>query len=240
MTRLLLLVIIVFTQSAMAYGQHDIQHNEQAPTNHLQYDSTPPVSKFYIGGGLGAVAAWTTFEGIGIQSTVFAGTKVSHIISTELALSYSNLAMKSSKGSENFYLANGKRFFAPVAGLTNYRYGDLESNVDLLKLEAIINFDITAICKTNSRWKAYASPAIGYAWSRANINTSNKHINEYDSFHLSMGAALSGVYTLNDMWKLGISSGVHYLTGNGIDGMPEMEYKYNIMWSTRINIIYKF
>ncbi len=225
---------VVVTEVAEVSEETEV---ETTPVRHSELDSESQTKQnYYLGAGIGTSVGWSSFSGAGVKAQIFGGVKLSELISAELSVGYSSINMKSSQCCENLYYVDGKRFFAPVAGKKSYRYGDITSKVSLLHLTAKANFDLVSIWCKDSRWSGLVSPKIGYIHSSADI----EDIGKESSSHFSAGADLSGGYNFNDNWGMRLTTGFEYISGEGIDGLPQYEHTTNTLWSTTINVIYKF
>ncbi len=230
-------VEVVETADQVRSNVEEVTEVKPTPVRHSELDSESQTEQnYYLGAGIGTSVGWSSFSGAGVKAQIFGGVEFSDIISAELSLGYSSLNMKSSQCCENLYYVDGKRVFAPVAGKKSYRYGDITSKVSLLHLTAKANFDLVSIWCKDSRWSGLVSPKIGYIHSSANLDDITKE----SSSHFSAGADLSGGYNFNDNWGVRLTTGFEYLTGKGIDGLPQCEHTSNTLWSTTINVIYKF
>ncbi len=209
------------------------QQTELAPQPNREFD-------YYAGAGLGFMPTWSTFTGTGLNLQAFAGVEFTKLISAELSLGYSHINMTASHCCEDLYYVDGERFFTPVAGMKSYRYGDLTSKANLLHLGAKVNFDIVSLFVKKSVWSGLVSPKISYAQSWANVQNDKITINKESSPHFGVGVDLSGGYMINSNWGVRLTTGIEYLTGKGVDGMPQCEHNSNTLWNTNASVIYKF
>ncbi len=216
----------------------DITVSEKVEDTPVQTAPTkePITLNYYIGAGVGSSFGGSTFRGIGIGTQLFGGVEFSELISTELSLGYSNITMNTTHCCESLYYVDGNRLFVPVAGKSSYKYSDITSKVTLLHLTAKVNFNLVSIWQKDSRWSALVSPKIGYIHSVTNL----VDITEESSSHLSAGLDLSGGYMFNDTWGLRLTVGGDYLSGKGIDAMPQTEHKTNYVLSSLLSITYRF
>ncbi|MFI3269161.1 MAG: OmpA family protein [Rikenellaceae bacterium] len=227
-------------------------------------DKSKVSGNFYLGVGAGTAFGISTFstatqDGMtpSIAAQIFAGYKFTPVVSAELALGYTKFEMNSPDLFKDVYYGNGQRLLVtptiysyPVAS-----YSDLTSKSTLYSVTAKVNFDLTAINNKADfkRWAFLASPKIGFAYSDAEItgdgytkatiasNEVSAAVKASESnTHITMGADVSAVYSFSERYALRLTTGADYLTGKGIDGLPQEEVKSNFNWATNLNFIIKF
>ncbi len=212
----------------------------EAPQEVITDTPQSTTKSYYIGAGAGANLVISSFKGVGFGTQIFGGVEFSRLISAELSLDYSRANMTAFEGCENLYYANGKRYYAPIAGVKCYKYADIKSAVNIFQLGAKVNFDILSIFKSNTPWGVLLSPKVGMAYSMADIKSAGAKIGSGDATHFSAGVDVAGAYRLNDKWGLRLTVGADYLSGKGIDAMPQSEQKPNYILSSQLSVTYKF
>lgn len=202
---------------------------------------------YYIGGGAGVSFGRSSFSSMSVNGTkigfngyLFGGADISETISAELSLGYTSLTMGAYDCCQGLYYADGERYFAPVAGLVNYRYEDLESKSGIFSIEAKVNFDILSLLYRGSDLSVLLSPKVGVGFSSSQLYYDALELNSRNGVHFMAGADFGVGYMFDLNWGLRLTSGVAYLTGGGLDVMPQVEHSSNFLWSNSIALIYKF
>ncbi len=213
---------------------------EQPQYLYLESETIIDPLSYYVGGGVGLLPMWSTFSGTGFNLHLFTNVELTKLISTELSLGYSHINMSATHCCEDLYYVDGERYFSPVAGMTSYRYGDLTSKVDMLRFTIKVNFNVVSLFVKESVWSSMISPKISYIQSWANIQNDGVSISKECSPHFGVGGDLSVGYMINNNWGVRLTTGIEYLTGKGVDGMPQYEHNSNTIWNTNASVIYKF
>ena len=221
-----------------------ISSAEQPATN-LTLQEKP--SRWYIGMGGGLSFGRSTFASFAMDKThpginvgLVGGYAINKIISTELSLNYNQMTLGSYDCCQNLWLgADGNRYFAPVAGIKNYKYSDLTSTTNLVNLGTHFNIDLIHLWYTDSRWSALVAPAIYGVYSNASIKQSNTKIFENQSkFHFRTGIDIGAGYMITPKIGMRFMTGVNYLTG-AIDALPREEHKTSYVWNSSLLLIFK-
>ncbi len=209
--------------------------------------STPPYSPQYtLGGGVGAAFGQSTFTSfaksgikVGKGAHLSLGFQLSQLYSAELSVGYTSMALGMSGCCEGLYYANGKRFFAPVAGVASYGYHDLNAVTNLWTITASVQIDLLHLWVEQSQWQLLLQPNIGIALSDAELQYTHSTIAREENTHLIVGGALGVAYWIDDSWGLRLASGVDYLAGGAFDAVPQCEHTNGYIWSTTMSLLYK-
>lgn len=209
----------------------------------------PSSSRWYVGVGGGVSFGRGTFCSFAMDDTrpgfnvgVLGGYEINRYLSAELSLDYTRMTLGTYDCCQNLWLASdGNRYFAPLAGATNYQYNDLRSTTHLVGLGAHLNIDLVGIWKDNSRWSALIMPAIYGVVSSADVKQlSNKEkVKDESAFHFGVGADVGVGYMITPCWGLRLKTGISLLTGEPMDAMPKAEHKSNYVWATSLQVIFK-
>ena len=162
-------------------------------------------------------------------------------LSVEAELSYRHLGLGAYDCCQHLFLgADGNRYFAPVAGMNSWQYRDLRSSVSLYGLGARLNVDFVRMFKPQSRWSFLVSPAIYGMGSSATVKTisTDKEVKNGSSFHFGIGGDLGVGYQVTSQINVRLYSGMTYLTGKGMDAMPQVEHKSNYMWNSGVKVLF--
>ena len=210
--------------------------------------STSKADKWYIGGDAGVSFGRGTFCSFGADKTrtgygfgLLGGYHINSFLSTEAELRYGRLGLGAYECCKDLYLADGNRYYAPLAGAKNYRYGDLFSSVNLYELGLHLNIDFVRMFHPESRWSFLMSPAVYGVASKANVNTikdENEVLKGDGQMHFGVGGDLGVGYQVSPRVNLRLYTGMTYLTGKGIDALPQTEHKTNYTWDTGVKVTF--
>lgn len=227
-----------------------------APTHPVQSEITSDnsnpsfvPSRWYVGAGGGLSFGRSTFCSFAMDGTrpgfnvgVLGGYKINKLLSAELSLDYTRMDLRTYDCCQLLWLAaDGNRYAAPVAGMKNYAYNDLRAVSNLLGLGAHLNIDLVGLWNEHSRWSALVSPAIYGVYSSAHLKllSTGAKATDATAFHFGAGLDLGGGYQFTHCFGLRLTTGINYLTGKGIDGLPQEEHKANYVWNTSLKLIFK-
>lgn len=210
---------------------------------------TDALSRWYIGVDAGASVGHGTFTSFGADKTrigygigLLGGYHLNPYLSVETEFKFSSLGMSAYDCCTNLYLAsNGNRYFAPLAGATNHRYGDLYSTVNLYQLGVHLNIDFVRMFKPQSRWSLLLSPAVYGIGSQATVKTIQGEatvLKGDNQTHIGMGGDLGVGYQVSPRVNLRLYSGLTYITGKGIDALPQTEHKSNYTWNSGLKVTF--
>lgn len=210
---------------------------------------TEKSSKWYIGADAGISFGRGTFCSFGADKTrvgygfgMLGGYHVNRFLSTEVSFHYSHLGIGAYDCCKGLYLASdGNRYYAPLTGAKNYRYGDLFASVNLYELGLHLNIDFVRMLRPESKWSFLVSPAVYGVASKADVKTTtddNSVLTGDGQMHFGVGGDLGVGYQVCPRVNLRLYTGMTYLTGKGIDAMPQMEHKTNYTWDTGVKVTF--
>ena len=124
--------------------------------------------------------------------------------------------------------------------MNSWQYRDLRSSVSLYGLGARLNVDFVRMFKPQSRWSFLVSPAIYGMGSSASVKiiSTDKEVRNGSSFHFGIGGDLGVGYQVSPRTNIRLYSGMTYLTGNGIDAMPQAEHKSSYIWNSGVKVTF--
>ena len=206
-------------------------------------------SRWYMGGDVGVSFGSSTFKSFGANKSrvgyglgLLGGYHINYFLSAESELRYTHLGMETYDCCQNLWLgADGNRYLAPLAGQENWQFKGLLSAVNVYSLGIHLNVDFLQMFRPESRWSLMLSPAVYGAGTTAKIKTQadKKTVRKGDSnFHFGVGGDIGIGYQLCEKMNIRLYSGVTYLTGKGMDGLPQMEHKSNYLWNTGVKVTF--
>ena len=142
--------------------------------------------------------------------------------------------------SGNYWLgSDGVRYHAPVLGMEGWDYAGLKSSVTTQRYGLQLNADVLGFFPSTrqSRWSVEVSPLLAAVGTKASLSTldGGKEVcKENTEWHLGAGGNIQAGYRFACGIGVGIYSGVTYLTGDGMDGLPKSGHKANYIWESGI------
>ena len=95
--------------------------------------------------------------------------------------------------------------------------------------------------RPESRWSFLVSPAVYGVDSKATVKTTeseNTVLKGDGQMHFGVGGDLGVGYQVSPRVNLRLYTGMTYLTGKGIDAMPQTEHKTNYTWDTGVKVTF--
>ncbi len=141
--------------------------------------------------------------------------------------------------------ADGVRYYAPVLDMEGWNYSDLKSRVFMQQYGLQLNVNILGFFNAtkHGRWTLEVSPLLAAVGTKASVKTAagNAEVVKGDShWHLGAGGNLQAGFQATKHLNIGIYSGITYLTGNRMDGVPEYCHKANYVWESGVKIGWTF
>lgn len=205
-------------------------------------------NRWYVGGDAGVSFGGATFKSFGADKTragfglgVLGGYHLNSFLSAEGELRYTRLGLGSRECDRHLWLgADGGHYYAPVAGMNSWQYKALYSSSNLFGLAARLNINILYFFRSESRWSVLLSPELSGmgAWAKVKTVTNKTKVYDESGFHFGMGGELGVGYQLCEQMNLRLYSGMTYLTGKGIDGVPQTDHKSNYTWNTGVKVTF--
>lgn len=205
-------------------------------------------SRWYGGAQGGISFGGSTFQSsgsdknrVGFGFGLFGGYHLNPYLSAEGELRYSHLGLGMRRCEQHLWLgSDGLSYYAPVAGLNSWQYKELYSSTNMLGLAARLNVNVLYFWLPESRWSVLVSPELSALGSWANVNTISDQTTVHTSggFHFGLGGQLGVGYELFEGMNLRVYSGLSYLTGKGMDGLPQTNHKHNYTWDSGIKVTY--
>ena len=217
----------------------------------VKEDGKTGLQGWYIGVEGGMPFGFSTFSSFGHDKTrlgwatgLYVGYRFTSIFSAELSAKYGemNLSAQDCCVERNYWLgSDGVLYKASVLGMDSWQYAQLKSQVRMGWYGARVNVNLLGLFHqtANSRWDLAVSPHIYAVTTKADIRTiadDAKVMKGSTNWHFGYGADLQVGYQLTSCLKLGIYSGLTRLTGERMDGMPELLHKNNFVWESGVRL----
>ena len=182
----------------------------------------------------------------GWSAGIYAGYSFNPVLSLELRAAWGQLVMNRRGCSPDYWLgSDGNRYEATVAGMDGWHYSALQSHVFAQRYAAQLNVNLLGFFRKtkDSRWTLDLSPHIEAAGTKAERQTDDgKDAMPADGaqWHFGAGADVQASYTFAAGFRLGIYTGMTYLTGEPVDGMPRHLHKANCIWESGLKLGWNF
>lgn len=209
--------------------------------------------KWYAGLQSGMVFGMSQMSSFGNDKThmgwtagLHAGYRFNNILSLEAQAAWGVANLSKRECCPDYWLgADGQRYEVAVAGMEGWNYSDLQSRTDLQSYGLQLNVNLLGFFPTirDSRWTLDIAPrlsAIGTNTSQTAVSEDNKTIKTENSWHFGAGGNLQAGYLICDHLNLGIYTGITWLSGNPLDGMPEHLHKANYIWESGLRLSWLF
>ena len=210
---------------------------------------TTSISHWYIGLRGGIPLGISTFSSFGADKTragisggVYGGYRFHPAVSIEASTVWGKADMNADKACLPYWLGtDGHRYLAPVAGMEGWNYSDIYSQIAMQQYGIHLNINVLGFFTTtrSSRWSINLSPALYGVGTKATIKTfvgNSTALQGDQQWHLGMGGDLMAKYAITKNLTAGIYTGITYLTGAKMDGMPPYAHNDNKIWESGIRI----
>ena len=217
-----------------------------------QTHKTDGLTPWYGGVKIGIPFGVSTFTSFGADKTrvgfnggVYGGYNINNLFSAELSISFGNICMSAHDNVSYWLGEDGNHYFAPVSGMNGHNYSELYSSVMMQNYGVKFNVNLLQLhpITANSRWTLHTSPMMSAIVTNATIkqfSNDAKVMSGTTNVHFGIGGELSVGYRITNNLSANIYSGVTYLTGARMDGMPEYLYRNNYVWDSGIKLTWRF
>lgn len=241
---LLTLLLAVFFIPVVVYAQR----MERDPEN-----GTP--TGWYAGFQGGMPLGVSTFSSFGADKTragfaagLYSGYRFTPAFSLEFQMKWgkTNLSAQQCCLDQGYWLGvDGIRYNAPVLEMEGWDYADLKSSVFIQHYGLQFNVNLLGFfARTKrSRWTLELSPVLAAVGTKATLKTlsSDAEVPEgVTEWHLGAGGNLQAGYRITDHLGISVYSGITYLTGSRMDGMPKNLHRNNYIWESGIRLGWTF
>ena len=204
---------------------------------------------WYIGLQGGVPFGVSTFSSFGADKTragfdagLYGGYRFNPVLSLEAQAAWGLVNQSAQDCCADYWLgADGRRYEAAVAGMNGWRYADLKSGTFTQRYALQLNVNLLGFFpKTkHSRWSLELSPHIAAIGTKSTIQTVSGGTDALKGdtrWHLGAGGNVQAAYRVTRCVSIGIYSGLTYLTGDPMDGMPDYRHDNNFIWESGIRL----
>ena len=129
-------------------------------------------------------------------------------------------------------------------GARTAAYADLESRTSTQRYGLQLNVNLLGLFpKTrHGRWSLELSPHAAAVGTKSTIRTvgGTDVLRGGARWHFGAGGNVQAAYRITQCVSVGVYSGLTYLTGDPMDGMPEYRHKSNFIWESGIRLGWNF
>ncbi len=222
-----------------------------------QTDVKPTATKkgWFVGVQGGIPFGVSTFSSFGADKTnfgwsagLFGGYRFNPVLSLEATAKVGQINLSSKQCCIDHHLwlgSDGISYNAPVLDMNGWGYDNLKSNVFTQHYGLQLNINIFGLFNTtkHSRWTLEISPLLVAVGTKTTIKTidNNVEVTKGDTrWHLGAGGNLQVGFQATKHLNIGVYSGLTYLTGDRVDGMPKFRHEANFVWESGIKLGFTF
>ena len=199
-----------------------------------------------------AVSSFSSFAGgnvrAGWSAGVFAGFAFSRSVSLEAQASWGRAGLGSRPccDATGYWLgADGSAYHAPAAGLQGWDYRSLKSRAALQGYGVQLNINVLPWlgAPPTGRWSLEISPRLAAAGTKARLYdmaTGGEVAAKPTRWHFAAGFRLQGSCAVAGRLRLGVYTGMTFLTGKGLDGIPRHAHSSNYLWESGVRLSFHF
>lgn len=236
--------VLLFLCPCLAFGQ------EEKGT-----EAATATGQWYGGIEGGVPFGISTFSSFGADKTragyafgLFGGYRFNPVLSAELTLKWgkTSLSARECCAASDYWLgANGVTYHSAAPGVSGYDYSELKSDVSLQQYGVRLNVNLLGFfaATRQSRWTLEVSPVLAAVGTKATVKPiadGDRLMKDKTRWHLGAGGNLQAGYRLTEHLKIGVYSGITWLTGKGMDGIKEHVHDANFLWESGVRIGWTF
>ena len=206
---------------------------------------------WYVGaeGGVPfAVSTFSSFADGGLRSGwgvgAFGGYAFDRVVSLEAQAvwGHANLGARKCCTSTGYWLgSDGLLYYAPVYGIDGWDYRSLKSRVAFQGYGVQLNLNVLPWlgAPPHCRWSLDVSPRLQAVGTKAKLyDTANGRMvgDRPTCWHFAAGFRLQAGYAVADRLRLGVYTGMTFLTGGRMDGIPRHAHSSNYLWESGVRL----
>ena len=195
-----------------------------------------------------AVSSFSSFADgnvrAGWQAGMFAGYAFSRAVSLEAQASWgrAGTGARPCCTETGYWLgADGRQYYAPADGMDGWEYGSLKSRVATQSYGLQLNLNVLPWlgARPETRWSLDISPRAAAMGTKArlyDIPSGRMAASRPTRWHFAAGFRLQGSYEVDGRIRLGMYTGLTFLTGDGMDGIPRRAHSSNYLWESGVRL----
>ncbi len=241
--------IILFAALSLAFQSAGAQGKGDADR------PTATANGWFIGAQGGVPFGVSTFSSFGADNTrfgysagIYGGYRFSPVLSLEATAKWgrTNLSAQGCCADLGYWLgSDGVRYNAPVLNMGGWEYNNLGSSVCTQHYGLQLNVNVLGFFNAtkHGRWTLEVSPVLGAVGTRASVRAvsdGTEAIAGDSRWHLGAGGSLQAGFQATKHLNIGVYSGLTYLTGERMDGIPVNLHKANYIWESGVKVGLRF
>lgn len=252
----------IFIYYANTGNRNSLAAEEAAQAREARQPETPavtvkktsgPSAGWYAGisGGVPfGVSAYSSFGAdktrAGWSAGIYGGYRFNPVLSLEVQVAWGQTNLSSRGCCPDYWLgSDGVLYEAAVAGMEGRAWSGLTSRVSTQRYGAQLNVNILGFFHStkDSRWTLEVSPLLTAYGTKAEfraIDGDNTAFKGGTRWHLGAGGNIQAGYGITRNLRIGVYTGVTYLTGQPLDGTPEHLHKANYIWESGLKLGWRF
>ena len=196
-----------------------------------------------------AVGTFSSFAGgrtyAGWQAGVSAGYAFGPTVSLEAQASWGRPALAARRccTESGYWLgADGRRYYAPASGMEGWDYRSLESRSTVQSYGIQLNLNVLPLLGAGRR-RLEISPRVAAVGTKARLydRATGRRVKGLPArWHMGAGFRLQGSCAVAGRLRLGVYTGMTFLTGKGLDGIPRHAHSSNYLWESGVRLSFHF
>ena len=199
-----------------------------------------------------AVGTFSSFAGgrtyAGWQAGVSAGYAFNGIVSLEVQASWGRPALAARRccTESGYWLgADGRRYYAPASGMEGWDYRSLESRSTVQSYGIQLNLNVLPLLGAGrqGRWRLEISPRVAAVGTKARLyeRATGRRVKSLPArWHMGAGFRLQGSCAVAGRLRLGVYTGMTFLTGKGLDSITRHAHSSNYLWESGVRLSFHF
>ncbi len=140
--------------------------------------------------------------------------------------------------------SDGVRYNAPVLDMSGWDYSELKSSVFMQQYGVQLNVNVLGFFAgtRDSRWTAEVSPVLAAVGTKAGLRAladNAEVVSGGGRWHFGVGGNVQVAYRVTENLNVGVYTGMTYMTGRAMDGMPEL-HSTNYVWESGVRVGWAF
>lgn len=182
----------------------------------------------------------------GWSAGIYGGYRFNPVLSAEVQAAWGQVNLSARDCCPDYWLgSDGNLYEASVAGMTGWGWHDLKSRVFMQRYGVQLNVNLLGFfaATKESRWTLELAPHLYAVGTKAEFRTitgNAQAMKDATHWHLGAGGNLQAAYALTEHLRIGIYTGMTYLTGQPLDGTPQHRHKANYIWESGLKLGWSF
>ena len=182
----------------------------------------------------------------GWSAGIYGGYRFNPVLSLEAQAAWGEMNLSSRHCCPGYWLgSDGNRYEAAVAGMEGWNYGDLKSRVTTQRYGVQLNVNLLGFFNRTKtgRWTLELSPQLSAIGTKAAFRTIADNavaMKGATRWHFGAGGNLQAGYAITGHLHIVLYTGLTYLTGKPMDGLPAYRHKNNFVWESGLRLGWRF